>query len=133
MNVFTYGSLMFDEVWRRVVLGNYRHAQAVLDAHRRHAVRGATYPGVVPAPGRQVHGVVHFDVLPDDVARLDAFEGAPYERRAVLVEVSGESLPAAVYVMRDPGCLEPFDWDVAGFAHSGMREFIASYCAPRGL
>ncbi len=133
MNVFTYGSLMFDEVWRRVVTGRYRHAEAVLDAHRRHAVRGATYPGVVPAPGRQVRGVVHLDVLPDDVARLDAFEGTPYERRAVLVDVSGEMLPASVYVMRDPACLEPVDWDAASFARTGMHEFIATYCAQRGL
>ncbi len=133
MNVFTYGSLMFDQVWRRVVSGSYRRAEAALAGHHRRAVRGETYPGVIAAPGGSVEGVVYFDVTESDLARLDDFEGDPYERRSVMLAVAGEPIPAEVYLIRDPELLESDSWDVAGFERSGIFEFLANYCAPRGL
>lgn len=133
MNVFTYGSLMFDQVWSRVVRSSYRRADAVLPGHERRAVRGETYPGVIAAPGASVAGVVYFDVDDADLARLDGFEGPPYERRSVLLDLTGEALPAEVYLIRDPARLEPAPWDVAGFERAGILEFISGYCAPRGL
>ena len=132
-NVFTYGSLMFDEVWRRVVRGNYRRADASLADHERRAVRGETYPGLIAAPGASVAGVVHLDVDAADLARLDEFEGAPYERRSVMLDVSGQPVPAEVYVFRDPARLEPAPWDVGLFERAGIHEFLSNYCAPRGL
>ena len=133
MNVFTYGSLMFDEVWRRVVAGDYERTQATLADHRRFAVRGETYPGVIAMPGGRVDGIVYRDVSVADLARLDAFEGAPYQRRSVTLELAGAALLAEVYAMRDPGRLAATDWDVAAFAREGMHVFIATYCAQRGL
>lgn len=133
MNVFTYGSLMFDQVWSRVVRGNYRRAEAVLPGHERRAVRGETYPGVIAAPGASVAGVVYFDVAAADLARLDDFEGSPYERRSVVLELAGQELPAEVYLIRDPGRLEDSPWDVAGFERAGIFEFLSGYCAPRGI
>jgi gamma-glutamylcyclotransferase (GGCT)/AIG2-like uncharacterized protein YtfP len=133
MNVFTYGSLMFDQVWSRVVSGSYRRADAVLRGHERRAVRGETYPGVIAAAGASVTGVVYFDVDAPDLARLDDFEGAPYERRSVLLDLGGEELPAEVYLIRDHDRLEPAPWDVAGFERAGIFEFLTGYCAPRGI
>lgn len=133
MNVFTYGSLMFDQVWSRVVRGSYRRAAAVLPGHERRAVRGETYPGVIAAPGASVSGVVYFSVDDSDLARLDDFEGQPYERRSVVLDLDGEALPAEVYLIRDPGRLEPGPWDVARFERAGIFEFLSGYCAPRGI
>ncbi len=133
MNVFTYGSLMFDQVWSRVVKGGYRRADAVLPGHVRRAVRGETYPGVIAAAGEKVAGVVYFDVAAPDLARLDDFEGSPYERRSVMLDLKGAPIPAEVYLIRDPGRLEPGPWDVARFERAGIFEFLAGYCAQRGV
>ncbi|HEX8884050.1 MAG TPA: gamma-glutamylcyclotransferase family protein, partial [Noviherbaspirillum sp.] len=75
-NVFTYGSLMFAEVWQPLVSGRYPSGPAVLAGYRRFAVPGVTYPGIVAAPGQEVAGLLYRDVAPDDLARLDLFEGA---------------------------------------------------------
>ena len=70
-NIFTYGSLMFDEVWRQVVSGRYRSEPATLHHHQRHALTGLSYPGVVAAAGVQVAGRLYFDVSDPNVAFIN--------------------------------------------------------------
>ena len=48
VNVFTYGSLMYEAVWSRVVRGQYPWVAARLPGFRRLAIRDAAYPAVVP-------------------------------------------------------------------------------------
>jgi len=91
-HVFTYGSLMFPEVWQRVVRGDYRSAPAVLDGHARFALAGETYPGAIARSGAIVAGIVYFDVSDADVAALDAFEGSQYRRDRVRIRLDGGAL-----------------------------------------
>lgn len=124
-NVFTYGSLMFDEVWQQVVAGRYRSAPATLHDHQRHALNGLSYPGVVASPGAQVEGQLYLDVSAEDMARLDAFEGAEYRRDALRVVLEdGEQRDAWTYLWLDPQRLSGQPWLSDAFR---LREFLQTY------
>ncbi|WP_324100683.1 gamma-glutamylcyclotransferase family protein [Noviherbaspirillum sp.] len=126
MHVFTYGSLMFPEVWTRVVRGACRSAPARLDGFARFEIHGETYPGMVPMTGDSVSGVLYFDVADEDVAALDAFEGEEYRRDTVNVVLeSGEALAAGAYVYLLPQKLSESPWRPGAFR---MERFIETYC-----
>jgi len=131
MNVFTYGSLMYPQVWDRVVKGRYRGAAALLRGFRRCALRGLTYPGAVPDAGAQVVGRVYFDVDPDDLARLDAFEASEYRREEVIVsrpdEPAGACVRAQVYVYLEWSRLDARDWDAQRFEREQLAGFVDSH------
>lgn len=132
MNVFVYGSLMFPQVWRRVVRGTHDGAPAVLRGHRRSALRDAEYPGAVPDPGARIAGWIWFDVDADDVARLDAFEGDEYRRDKVEVELDdARACEAQVYVFLERDRLATLDWDAAAFERDHLEHFL-SRRAPGG-
>ena len=133
VNVFTYGSLMYPQVWDRVVRGRYRGAAARLAGYRRHALVGADYPGAVAEPGAQIPGRVYFDVAAHDLARLDAFEAAEYVRDEVDVEVDTDAGPvrvrAQVYVYLVASRLAPQDWDVDRFEREHLADFARRHGA----
>ncbi|WP_420475715.1 gamma-glutamylcyclotransferase family protein [Noviherbaspirillum sp. ST9] len=125
-HVFTYGSLMFPEVWQRVVRGDYRSTPARLDGYARFEIAAETYPGMVAAAGSSVEGVLYFDVSFADMAALDAFEGTQYRRDMVRVVLeSGESVEAGTYIYLLPQKLSGSPWLPESFQ---MQRFIGSYC-----
>lgn len=127
--VFTYGSLMFPQVWQRVVRGHYRSAPAVLDGHARFALTGETYPGTIVRPGASVAGIVYFDVSDADIASLDAFEGSEYRRDRVRIRLdSGEPAEADTYLYLLPQKLSESPWLPEEFQ---MQRFLGSYCRDR--
>ena len=125
-NVFTYGSLMFPEVWGRVVRGAYKAAPATLHGYARFAIVGETYPGMIERPGGSVQGIVYFDVDAGDLAALDAFEGADY-RRALVDAVMEDSVsaPVATYLYLPATRLSPRPWLPEAFQ---MQRFLETYC-----
>lgn len=126
MHIFTYGSLMFPEVWQHVVQGRYRFAPAAADGYARFAVAGETYPGMVARIGAAVSGVLYFDVDERDIAALDAFEGEDYRREAVRVALDGGgSAEAGAYLYLLPQKLLESPWDPERFQ---MGRFIGTYC-----
>lgn len=125
-HVFTYGSLMFPQVWERVVRGRYRSAPAGVHGHVRYALAGETYPGMIAHPVGTVEGVVYFDVDADDIAALDAFEGTEYARHALQAQLAGgESIPVHTYIYLLPHRLSTLPWRPEAFQ---MHRFIESYC-----
>ena len=129
-NVFTYGSLMFEEVWRAVVAGSYRSQAATLHDHRRYAIAGLSYPAIVAMPGERVAGLLYLDVSMDDLARLDAFEGDEYRRDALpVLRASGETVSAWTYVWLDHGRLADALWLSEAFR---LREFLETYAPGTG-
>lgn len=126
MNVFTYGSLMYPEVWDRVVRGQYRGAAARLQGWARRAIADASYPGAIRVIGEQIDGRLWFDVDADDLARLDAFESTEYQRVGVRVQLcSGRDDPieAQLYEFLSPNRLLACDWDTAGFERLHLADF----------
>jgi gamma-glutamylcyclotransferase (GGCT)/AIG2-like uncharacterized protein YtfP len=104
-NIFTYGSLMFAEVWQDIVKLPYENQTAWLDGFRRTYILGDQYPVVLPRAGQKnLQGVVYFSVKEQDIARLDRFEGEHYYRRRVhpTIKVDGEPkiIEADVYVLK---------------------------------
>ncbi|KAJ6107535.1 disease resistance protein Aig2 [Penicillium sp. IBT 18751x] len=105
--LFFYGTLMAPQVLHRVIHGRrepelwqktmLRFQPAVLLGYRRHRVRGADYPGIVPASEAtarsSVLGTLVCGLTDGDVHRLDMYEGDEYTRDPVTVRVLGESIP----------------------------------------
>lgn len=127
MHVFTYGSLMFPEVWRRVTGGLHAAERARLADHARHAIRGVSYPGVTGCPGAAVDGVLYRDVDAAALAALDAFEGPEYRRATVTVTCeNGDTVEAGVYLYLVAEKLSESPWDAGAFDIAG---FISMHCA----
>lgn len=107
------GTLMAPQILHRVIHGRpdpepwqkgmLSFKPAILHGYRRHRVRGADYPGIVPCPNdiedstggpgsASVLGTVVSGLTDGDVHRLDVFEGSEYVKERVRVRVLAESL-----------------------------------------
>lgn len=127
-HVFVYGSLLFDEVWSRVVEGQYSSFGATLSGYRRHAVAGETYPAVMPLAGSSVQGLVYENVSQSDIDRLDLFEGREYRReKASVTDAHGQSVSAHFYLWLEPTKALDQDWDIEHFKAEGLKRFMATY------
>lgn len=129
MHIFTYGSLMFPEIWQRVVRGNYRSVTATLPGFARYALADDTYPGMVAQAEAAVEGVLYYDVAPPDLAALDAFEGREYRREKVNVVIeSGGTVIACTYIFLAEQRLSGLPWEPQAFQ---MSRFIGTYCSDK--
>jgi gamma-glutamylcyclotransferase (GGCT)/AIG2-like uncharacterized protein YtfP len=120
MHIFTYGSLMFPEIWQRVACaassGDYRSAPATAHGYARYALVDDTYPGMIASADATVEGVLYFDVDERDIAALDVFEGSEYIREQIkLVINSGESVIACTYIFTARHRLSSLPWEPQGF------------------
>lgn len=124
--VFTYGSLMFPEVWQKLVRGNYRSSQATASGYARFAVHEARYPGMVLMEGASVDGVLYHDVDEEDLQRLDQFEGSEYRRDTIVATLEdGSTLQADTYIHIVTERLATTPWAPAEFDLAG---FLRTYC-----
>ncbi|MCB1746677.1 MAG: gamma-glutamylcyclotransferase [Gammaproteobacteria bacterium] len=124
--LFAYGTLMFAEVFA-AVCGTTRPAHpARLPGHARHALRGRVYPGLVARPGALTAGLLFDDIDAALWARLDAFEGALYDRRTVTVELADGPTAAAVYLLapRAHRLLEDAAWDAEAFRTRHLATYL---------
>ena len=128
---FTYGSLMWADIMARVCGRVLASEPARLFGHSRHPVRGEDYPGLRPAAGGVIEGRLYRGIDESLWRRLDAFEGADYERVQVSVVLpDGRADAAWVYQFRaEPaaGLLLPGDWDPQAFEREGRARFMAQY------
>lgn len=131
MNLFTYGSLMFDEVWSQLVRGDYVKRSARLHGFTRRRVHDDVYPVIVPSRDYDwVDGIVYFDVDDNDLRRLDLFEAEPYDRQTHIVVVDGrEEHRADAYVLKDcyRHMMHDREWDPLWFEREALPLFIGSY------
>jgi gamma-glutamylcyclotransferase (GGCT)/AIG2-like uncharacterized protein YtfP len=131
MNLFAYGSLMFEEVWSQVVRGDYLRRPARLHGFLRRRAYGDVYPVIIPSNhGAWVDGVVYFGVSDGDIRRVDAFEAEPYDRQTHTVIVEGfEKHQADAYVLKENYhyMVDDREWDPQWFAREGLPFFIRHY------
>ena len=127
-HLFTYGSLMFEDVWNRLVRGNYLSQPATLMGYARRSVKNDEYPVIFQAD-ELVEGVVYYDISEEDMITLDAFEGEYYERKEVELLVKNEPVHACVYVLKEHyfDIIDPKPWSEAHFATEGIKRFLANY------
>ena len=155
---FTYGSLMWPDIMARVCgreVAAMQHAMAWLHGHVRHPVLGQDYPGLVLQSGAPaLQGVLYWGLTPQELQRLDTFEGDEYERVLVTVVLkdpaASASAPAAsaaaaaaasrpvasasvqqawVYRYRPALAhrLGPGDWSEQAFQEQGKARFCTRY------
>ncbi len=128
-HVFTYGSLMFPDVWSLVVAGRYAGVRATLAGHARFAIRDELYPGMVVRPDATVDGILYLDVDEADLARLDRFEGDDYRRATVAVSCAdGVAREGGTYLYLPADRLLPSPWRPDAFE---LQRFIDGYCRER--
>jgi gamma-glutamylcyclotransferase (GGCT)/AIG2-like uncharacterized protein YtfP len=131
MHVFTYGSLMFPEVWRIVAGREFQTVAGAADGYAIFRVAGAPYPGIVADAGSVVRGLVYLDVDDVSIARLDKFEGEFYERLSLSVDCrDGQRRAAVAYVVPEKNrhVLSAEPWTAESFvASGGLAEFIERY------
>jgi gamma-glutamylcyclotransferase (GGCT)/AIG2-like uncharacterized protein YtfP len=131
MNLFTYGSLMFAEVWSQLVRGDYVRRPARLHGFVRRKARGDVYPVILKScNGEWVDGFVYFGVSDEDLRRLDRFEADAYDRQTHVVLVEGsEKHPADAYVLKEccRHMADDCEWDQQWFAREALPFFIRNY------
>ena len=128
LNLFTYGSLMYPQVWQRVVRGSYTSSEAKIHGFRRLRLRDELYPVLVVAKGAPpLLGRIYYQVSATDVKRLDDFETNAYVRVTISATVNGIAIPAHGYAGRHSAEVINQDWDPANFEQFGMRRFLDTY------
>lgn len=129
MNIFTYGSLMFPEVWAPVVGRSFETVAATAFGFQIFRVRDASFPGITAGDsGCSVSGLVYLDVDARSAERLDRFEDDFYERKSITVDCAdGQQRIAEAYVVPatklDVLTSEPWteDWFITS---GGLQDFI---------
>jgi gamma-glutamylcyclotransferase (GGCT)/AIG2-like uncharacterized protein YtfP len=132
MHVFTYGTLMFPEVWQAVVGRSFATVEGNAAGFEVFRVRNAVFPGIIAGIGAcSVPGVVYLDVDPGSMDRLDRFEDDFYERRAIAVDCrDGQRRMAEAYIVPAANCnvLTSEPWERETFlASGGLEQFISRF------
>jgi gamma-glutamylcyclotransferase (GGCT)/AIG2-like uncharacterized protein YtfP len=132
MHVFTYGTLMFPEVWRAVVGREFATVEGAAAGFAIFRVQDAVFPGIIAATDVDaVGGVVYLDVDEASLARLDVFEDNFYERQALWIACNdGQRRQANAYVVPDlnQSVLTDEPWDRDQFvASGGLVHFIRRF------
>jgi gamma-glutamylcyclotransferase (GGCT)/AIG2-like uncharacterized protein YtfP len=132
MHVFTYGTLMFSEVWQAVVGREFATVEATATGYAIYRVRDAVFPGIIAAGERDaVRGVVYLDVDPTSITRLDLFEDDFYRRESLWLSCDdGGRRAADAYVVPEEnrGVLTSETWQADRFvASGGLDTFIRRF------
>lgn len=126
MHVFTYGTLMFPEVWQAVVGRPFETIEGTARGFAIYRVANAVFPGIVASDERDlVRGVIYLDVDHASFTRLDLFEDNFYERQSLWVECAdGHRRAAEAYVVpsRNRQVLTDEPWQRTAFVSSGGLE-----------
>jgi gamma-glutamylcyclotransferase (GGCT)/AIG2-like uncharacterized protein YtfP len=128
MHLFAYGTLMFPEVWRRVVGRDFPMQRATVGGYVALRAKGQLFPVLVRGEaGETVTGVVYFDLEEGVFEVLDEFESDLYERvslNAVLDD--GRELTCQAYVLpeRNRRFASSEPWDAAWFQREAMAEYL---------
>jgi gamma-glutamylcyclotransferase (GGCT)/AIG2-like uncharacterized protein YtfP len=128
-DIFTYGSLMCEDIMHRVAACRLTATPASLSGYRRSRLHGLEYPAIFPAQGGEVSGILYLGLNPEALQRLDIFEGELYSREELVVTAGGKPLPAMAYVLKRPyhHLLSGQEWHLAEFLQGGKARFEAAY------
>ncbi len=129
-NLFTYGSLMCQDIMSAVTGRQLCHSPALLLQYRRFLVKNEQYPGVVPSDGGLVNGIVYHGISPKVWSRLDRFEGEMYSRCPVTVLYeNGAEAQVCCYVFKPEfrQQLTDEEWEFETFLHNGKKIFQTRY------
>jgi gamma-glutamylcyclotransferase (GGCT)/AIG2-like uncharacterized protein YtfP len=132
MHVFTYGTLMFPEVWQAVVGRSFDTVTGTAEGFEVFRVCDAVFPGIIAGKGRcSVLGIVYLGVDQESTGRLDRFEDDFYERQSIAIDCSdGQQRIAEAYVVpaANRNVLTSEPWARESFlASGGLEQFISRF------
>ncbi len=129
MNLFTYGTLTFPEVWQRISICTGESQPATLAGYAIYRVQDANFPGIILADHEDcVSGVLYHDLDEETIFELDAYESQFYRRVPVVVTTdSGEQVNCETYIVPDTQRMmltnEP--WDAEWFAQRYLEKYLS--------
>lgn len=117
-----------------VIASQHKFTPTILHGYSRRRVKWADYPGITADAEHSVFGMFAEGLTKANLAKLDYFEGAEYERRTVKVKllekvgdvkgegnVEGEEREAQVYVFIPTQHLEEKEWDLEEFKRDKLK------------
>ncbi|MBI1424949.1 MAG: gamma-glutamylcyclotransferase [Gammaproteobacteria bacterium] len=126
-HLFCYGTLCLPEVMRRVIGEVPASATAELADFASYALAGRVYPGIVPQNGARVSGLMYYALGRAQFAKLDAYEGAEYQRVRVWVSAAQERrIQVWTYVLapRYYHRLTTKGWSLARFEREHLSQYL---------
>lgn len=85
---------------------------AVMHGYRRARVADETYPVAIPDPGSSVDGLVVYDLMPREIARVRFFEGFEFTLAERAVRIAGRLSTALVCIATERMVVEDEPWHV---------------------
>ena len=127
MDLFVYGTLRSPTLMAAVAGAPLSDPlPARLDHHAVHPIPGNVVPLIVRKNGAVAHGVVWRGLSPDQLARLDVYEGAfGYGLEEVTVQADDAVLSAKCYMPPDGLAAAPGEWS--------LEDWEADHLAPAVL
>jgi len=128
-NLFVYGSLMYEQVWRRLVTRKFLQKAARLSGYRRLRIKNEDYPALVKGIGT-VFGNLWLDVDDENLRRLDRFEAACYQRvPGVVIDESGAEIAVEYFEIKEShrSIVEEVEWNEREFERKGLSRFVKNY------
>jgi len=129
--LFVYGTLLVEDVYRRVVSRHDAHTkyvEAILVGWQRRHVIDQTYPAIVPVEGHVVRGAI-VEPLEADWQKLDEWEDFEYKRIITTVTLldTKEEGECWVYVWNEPlNRLDERDWSLETFLARDLQQCQAT-------
>lgn len=100
--LFVYGTLIQQDLLRRLLGKAPPAVDASLDHYRRYRLRGRAYPGIRYSHHDRVEGRLLAGLSVAQLRTLDHYEGSEYRRVRVGVNTPEGRQSAWVYVLRRP-------------------------------
>ena len=127
MNLFTYGTLMFPEVWQRIGLSDFSSHPATLPGFAIYRLKDAVFPGIVRAnPHDHVSGLLYLDLDEDAMFELDAYESDLYDRIPVIAATEAGPIECTAFVIPDSRrhVLTNESWDAQSFREKQLAKYL---------
>ena len=118
MNLFAYGTLMDEEIMYRICGCRYPRQEAFLPGYIRRTIRAEVYPGIIPASGGTVDGILYFGLTNAAWDQLDRYEGDLYLRTPIIARArSGQEVSAWTYIVSPKSyfLLSEHNWSFSQF------------------
>jgi gamma-glutamylcyclotransferase (GGCT)/AIG2-like uncharacterized protein YtfP len=129
-DLFTYGSLMFEPVWRIVVGKSFPFECGVLPGFSIRRMKGEVYPAIVRGtPQDRVNGRIYYGLDKEALRRLDAFEGDCYSREIASILLGERERRCHVYIIKSEcrHLLGEEEWTAEWFRSDGLEVFLKGY------
>ncbi|MFD8910174.1 gamma-glutamylcyclotransferase family protein [Streptomyces sp. NPDC059575] len=119
--LFVYGTLQFEAVLTGLVGRIPDHRPATAPGWRAAALDARVYPGLVPAPASEAHGLLLTGMSEREWRILDTFEDDQYDLRRLDLACGSA---AWAYVWQG-GDVRAEDWDARDFQDRHLQDYAA--------